>query len=165
MIYFARIEETGLVKIGCTANLQRRLTQHRWERGDVTFLFGMDGDVGTERALHRSLQERRIGTSECFRLSDEDLRAIDAIISEKSGYVKADELAAIAFKEDDGRKRRATGRVTSPIIFRTTEEKRAQILRIADVLGLGKRRPISMTEVIERGIDALERELKGGGQS
>ena len=64
----------------------------------------------------------------------------------------------------DGRRRLTAGKI-KPIIFRTTEEKRAQILRIADVLGLGKRRPISMTEVIERGIDALERELKGGGQS
>ena len=61
----------------------------------------------------------------------------------------------------DGRKRFKTGK-TKPIIFRTTEEKRAQILRLADALGAGKTKPVSMTEVIEMGIDALEAKLKGG---
>lgn len=63
----------------------------------------------------------------------------------------------------DGRKRFKAGK-TAPIIFRTTPEKRAKILEIADALGLGKGRPVSMTQVIERGIDALERELKGKGE-
>jgi hypothetical protein len=35
-------------------------------------------------------------------------------------------------------------------------------LRLADVLGAGKTKPVSMTEVIEMGIDVLEAKLKGG---
>ena len=63
----------------------------------------------------------------------------------------------------DGRKRLKTGK-TRPIIFRTTEEKRAQILRLADLLSLGQSKPVSITETIERAIDALEAKLKGGKQ-
>jgi hypothetical protein len=48
------------------------------------------------------------------------------------------------------------------MIFRTTEEKRAQILRLADVLSLGKSKPVSITETIELAIDALDAKLKGG---
>jgi hypothetical protein len=61
----------------------------------------------------------------------------------------------------DGRKRYKTGKKKA-VIFRTTEEKHAQILRLADVLGAGKTKPVSMTEVIEMGIDVLEAKLKGG---
>lgn len=60
----------------------------------------------------------------------------------------------------DGRKRLKTGK-TRPIIFRTTEEKRAQILRLADVLSLGKRKNVSITETIEMAIEALDEKLKG----
>ena len=63
----------------------------------------------------------------------------------------------------DGRKRLKTGK-TKPIIFRTTKEKRAQILRLADVLSLGKSKPVSITETIEMAIDALDAKLKGGKQ-
>ena len=41
------------------------------------------------------------------------------------------------------------------MIFRTSEEKHAQILRLADALGLGTGKTVSMTEVIEMAIDAL----------
>jgi len=61
----------------------------------------------------------------------------------------------------DGRKRYKSGK-TKPMIFRTTEEKRAQILRIADALS-SQGNIVSITQVIERGIDALEREIKGKG--
>ena len=74
---------------------------------------------------------------------------------------KAETEAQNAFY--DGRKRLKTGK-TKPIIFRTTEEKRAQILRLADLLSLGQPRPVSITETIEMAIDALEAKLKGGKQ-
>ena len=54
----------------------------------------------------------------------------------------------------DGRKRFKTGKKKA-MIFRTTEEKHAQILRLADALGLGTGKTVSMTEVIEMAIDAL----------
>ena len=60
----------------------------------------------------------------------------------------------------DGRKRLKSGK-NKAIIFRTTEEKRAQILRLADALSLDKSKPVSMAETIERAIDALEREMRG----
>jgi hypothetical protein len=59
----------------------------------------------------------------------------------------------------DGRTRFKSGK-TRPIIFRTTEEKRAQILRLADALSSAGN-VVSMTQILERGVDALERELKG----
>lgn len=61
----------------------------------------------------------------------------------------------------DGRKRHKSGK-TKAIIFRTTEEKRAQILRLADALSLGKPKPVSIAETIEMAIDALDAKLKGG---
>jgi len=61
----------------------------------------------------------------------------------------------------DGRKRFKSVGKTKAIIFRTTEEKRAQILRLADALGLGQPKPISIAETIEKAIDALEEKLKG----
>ena len=61
----------------------------------------------------------------------------------------------------DGRKRLKTGK-DKAIIFRTTEAKREQLLRLADALSLGRSRPVSMAETIEQAIDALEEKLKGG---
>lgn len=60
----------------------------------------------------------------------------------------------------DGRRRYKSGK-TRAMIFRTTEEKRAQILRIADALSTADR-VVSITMVIEMSIDALEEKLKGG---
>jgi hypothetical protein len=81
--------------------------------------------------------------------------------SPRLNRAKAEAEAQNAFY--DGRKRLKTGK-TKPIIFRTTEEKRAQILRLADLLSLGQSKPVSITETIERAIDALEAKLKGGKQ-
>ena len=78
--------------------------------------------------------------------------------SPRLNRAKAEAEAQNAFY--DGRKRLKTGK-TKAIIFRTTEEKRAQILRLADALGLGQPKPISIAETIEKAIDALEEKLKG----
>ena len=61
----------------------------------------------------------------------------------------------------DARSRLRVGK-TKAMIFRCTEEKRAQILRLADALSAGKQKPVSIAETIEMAIDALEQKLKGG---
>ncbi|MGA7329724.1 MAG: hypothetical protein WBX25_35900 [Rhodomicrobium sp.] len=61
----------------------------------------------------------------------------------------------------DGRRRLKVGK-DKPMIFRTTAQKRDQILRLADLLSAGKPKKVSITETIELAIDALEAKLKGG---
>ena len=53
---------------------------------------------------------------------------------------------------------------TVPITFRTTPQKKQQILRLADRLSLSEDATISLTEVIEMAIDELEESLKGRGR-
>ena len=86
---------------------------------------------------------------------------VDEVIAQRGNRENEEAKAQNAIY--DGRTRFKSGK-TKPLIFRTTEAKKAQIQRIADALGLGRERPVSMTQVIERGIDALERELKGKGE-
>ena len=60
-----------------------------------------------------------------------------------------------AKSELDGRYKRRRKRPTQ-ISFKTTDERKMQIQRLGEWMNA------SMTEVIEAGIDALERELKKG---
>jgi hypothetical protein len=68
------------------------------------------------------------------------------------------EAKAHASLNQDARKRLRVGKDTA-IIFRTTREKKAQILRLADRLDLRGDRKASMAETIELAIDALEEKL------
>ena len=70
---------------------------------------------------------------------------------------KAEAKAQSALTQD-GRKRLRVGKDTA-IIFRTTKEKKAQILRLADRLDLRGARKASIAETIETAIDALEEKL------
>jgi hypothetical protein len=64
----------------------------------------------------------------------------------------------------DGRKRLSVGK-TQAMIFRTTPERKAQMAAIADFLSAGRPgKPVSLTEVFEMAIDALDRELRGGAR-
>lgn len=49
---------------------------------------------------------------------------------------------------------------TKQVIFRVTPEKHAQLVRLADALSTG-RKPISLTETMEKALDVLEARLKG----
>jgi hypothetical protein len=63
----------------------------------------------------------------------------------------------------NAKKRIRVGKDTA-IIFRTTKEKKAQILRLADRIDLRPNVKASIAETIEMAIDALEEKLKGGKQ-
>ena len=66
---------------------------------------------------------------------------------------------------DDARKRLGVGK-TKAMIFRTTTERKAQMIEMANALSAGKPgKPVSLTEVFEMAVDALDRELKGKSAS
>jgi T5orf172 domain len=68
MIYFARIELKGDVKIGYTddTSVDRRLTELRRHYGDVFFDALMPGNLADEQRLHRQFADGHLG-HEWFR--------------------------------------------------------------------------------------------------
>jgi hypothetical protein len=74
------------------------------------------------------------------------------------------EAKAHASLNPNAKKRIRVGKDTA-IIFRTTTEKKLQILRLADRIDLRPGRKASMAETIEMAIDALEEKLGSPKQS
>jgi hypothetical protein len=62
---------------------------------------------------------------------------------------------------NDRKPRRKRIGKTVPITFRTTPQKKHQILRLADRLSLSEDASVSITETIEMAIDVLEERLAG----
>jgi len=77
MIYFARIETKGNVKIGYTDdnNVDRRLDELRRAHGDVFFDALLPGNLAGEQALHRRFAEGHLG-HEWFRADTPGLQQL-----------------------------------------------------------------------------------------
>jgi hypothetical protein len=59
-VYFVRARTTGLVKIGCTSNLDGRVKELKSMSGDVLDLLGTEpGGIARERELHRQFSDHR----------------------------------------------------------------------------------------------------------
>lgn len=65
-IYFARRECDGLIKIGTTSQLGRRLSALRRDHGTLTLLATQEGGFTKERALHERFAKLRV-EGEWFR--------------------------------------------------------------------------------------------------
>lgn len=63
LVYFTQHPETGAVKIGCSAHLERRFAQLRCDmKADLQLLASVPGDFHDEERLHRQLaSHRRVG--------------------------------------------------------------------------------------------------------
>lgn len=62
MIYFLRNPRSGLVKIGCTINYHMRLSQLIAQHGDLELIGLMQGDLRTEKWLHRQFGDIHVYT-------------------------------------------------------------------------------------------------------
>lgn len=90
-VYFARAAETDLVKIGVSADVDRRLVGLRSATGlHVCELGRVPGDYSTEAALHRLLSPHR-HHGEWYRPTREVLAALEAarIVAAGLEYARA----------------------------------------------------------------------------
>lgn len=84
-VYVARAERTGLLKVGTTANLDRRLAElSRLTKGAVTLVARLPGDAQLERHLH-ALCAADLVAGEWFRPG----AAVLALVEKAKGAVRA----------------------------------------------------------------------------
>lgn len=80
VVYFFRAEPSGEIKIGCSVNPARRIRQLEQRRDDTVHLLDAIrcNTRGEALALERRLQEinadTRIGKTDWFRMSEENLQ-------------------------------------------------------------------------------------------
>jgi len=89
-----------------------------------------------------------------YRMDTDD----DAVVIDRSA-VETQRQAAVLGDRKPRKKR--IGK-TVPITFRTTPQKKAQILRLAERLSVDADAIVSLTETFEEALDALEEKLKAG---
>lgn len=71
MIYFAQIGEGGPIKIGYSADPQRRMVQLRRHYGQPMIILSViDGDMRAESEIHRRFRDCRIGGEQFRPTSD-----------------------------------------------------------------------------------------------
>jgi len=156
MIYFARIEETGLIKVGATDNLSRRMNEHRHLYGRVSFLFAFDGDGDAESKIHWMLRNNRVGDqrSEHFRLSNDEIEDIRRKVLSLPGY-----RDAIKIPQEDVRCRPVTKKGKA-FLYRCVERRWEKTVGMAKSKSVNGR-IVSLTEILDEAIDLLDAVMKG----
>lgn len=78
VLYAVRLDD-GVIKIGCTINLLKRVATIRSTEHSTTveLLAFMPGDVAAELALHRQLTAHRARGREYYRATAEVMAAVD----------------------------------------------------------------------------------------
>jgi hypothetical protein len=73
------------------------------------------------------------------------------------------EAEAQAASTGEGHRRLKPGK-NKQVIFRVTDEKFAQLKRLAEFLSVGKSEPVTYTKTIETALDLLEAKIRGERQ-
>ncbi len=76
LIYAVRFAD-GIVKIGHTSNLGRRLTELQCQRGDAELVGFMRGTIDDERAIHRKLAPSVHSGREYYHPTDAVIRKVN----------------------------------------------------------------------------------------